>query len=64
MPPGDGVTLADHHFSPGVVLSVPTYAMHHSKDTWGEDADEFQPERWETMTEMCVVDHTTITFPV
>lgn len=32
VPPGDGVDLAGHHFPQGVVLSVPAYVMHHSKE--------------------------------
>ncbi|KAK7431850.1 hypothetical protein QQZ08_001468 [Neonectria magnoliae] len=45
-----GVTIHDHFYPPGSVLSVPTYSMHHSKEIWGEDADEFKPERWESVT--------------
>lgn len=51
VPAGDGVDLAGHHFPPGLVLSVPAYTMHHSKEIWGADADEFRPERWENVTE-------------
>ena len=51
VPVGDGVDLAGHHFPQGVVLSVPAYVMHHSKEIWGADADEFRPERWERVTE-------------
>ncbi|KAK4560708.1 hypothetical protein LTR86_005286 [Recurvomyces mirabilis] len=51
VPPGPGVDLAGHHFPQGVVLSVPAYTMHHSKEIWGQDADEFRPERWEKVTE-------------
>lgn len=51
VPPGDGVDLAGHHFPQGTVLSVPAYVMHHSKEIWGKDADEFRPERWEKVTE-------------
>lgn len=45
-----GVTILGHHFAAGTVLSVPTYTMHHSTDIWGADAEEFRPERWETVT--------------
>ena len=45
-----GVTILGHFFPPGSVLSVPTYTIHHSKEIWGPDADEFRPERWETPT--------------
>jgi benzoate 4-monooxygenase len=45
-----GIHLQGHYFPPGTVLSVPTYTMHHSKEIWGEDADEFRPERWEDAT--------------
>lgn len=51
VPPGDGVDLAGHHFPQGLVLSVPAYVMHHSKEIWGSDADEFRPERWDKVTE-------------
>ena len=51
VPPGPGVDLAGHHFPQGTVLSVPAYTMHHSKEIWGKDADEFRPERWEKVTE-------------
>lgn len=55
VPPGPGVDLAGHHFPQGVVLSVPAYTIHHSKEVWGPDADEFRPERWEKVTERYVV---------
>ncbi|KXT07362.1 hypothetical protein AC578_539 [Pseudocercospora eumusae] len=51
VPPGDGVEVAGRHFPQGVVLSVPAYVMHHSKEIWGADADEFRPERWQKVTE-------------
>ncbi|KAI1340080.1 cytochrome P450 [Xylariaceae sp. FL0016] len=51
IPPGSqGIHLHGHYFPPGTVLSVPTYTMHHSKEIWGPDADEFRPERWENVT--------------
>ncbi|KAI5468140.1 cytochrome P450 [Mariannaea sp. PMI_226] len=52
VPPNSrGVTIHGHYFGPGTVLSVPTYTIHHSKEIWGSDADEFRPERWENVTE-------------
>lgn len=45
-----GITLLGHYFPPGTVLSVPTYSIHHSTDIWGDDADEFRPERWDDLT--------------
>ncbi|CCC09011.1 unnamed protein product [Sordaria macrospora k-hell] len=45
-----GVHIQGHYFPPGTVLSVPTYSIHHSKEIWGPDADEFKPERWENLT--------------
>lgn len=49
-PNSPGVTILDHHFPAGTVLSVPTYTIHHSKEIWGEDAEEYRPERWENVT--------------
>ncbi|KAF2859127.1 putative P450 monooxygenase [Piedraia hortae CBS 480.64] len=51
VPPGPGVDIAGRHFPQGVVLSVPAYTVHHSKEIWGKDADKFRPERWEKLTE-------------
>lgn len=45
-----GVHIRGHYFPAGTVLSVPTYSIHHSRDVWGEDADEFRPERWADVT--------------
>jgi benzoate 4-monooxygenase len=45
-----GIHLNGYYFPPGTVLSVPTYSIHHSKEIWGEDADDFRPERWENVT--------------
>jgi len=51
IPPGPGITIHNHHFPQGTVLSVPAYTIHHSPAIWGPDADEFRPERWEQATE-------------
>ncbi|GAB0133337.1 hypothetical protein EsDP_00001749 [Epichloe bromicola] len=51
IPPGSpGITFRGHYFPAGTVLSVPTYTMHHSTEIWGDDAEEFRPERWENAT--------------
>lgn len=31
------------------VVGWSSYAMHRRKDIYGEDSDEFRPERWETL---------------
>lgn len=31
----------------GIQVLIPLYAIQHRKDIWGEDTDEFRPERWE-----------------
>ena len=41
------VEILGYTFPPGTALSVPAYTIHHSKEIWGSDADEFVPERWE-----------------
>ena len=40
------MNILGHSFPPGLSLSVPSYTIHHSKTIWGDDADEFRPERW------------------
>ncbi|KAJ2904299.1 Benzoate 4-monooxygenase 3 [Zalerion maritima] len=49
-PESPGVTIHGHFFPAGTVLSVPTYTIHHDKGIWGEDAEDFRPERWENVT--------------
>lgn len=53
IPPGPGAVIQGRHFPAGSVLSVPAYTIHHSKEIWGPDADEYNPERWtkENLTE-------------
>ena len=31
----------------GVVVALNIWALHHDKDIWGEDADQFRPRRWD-----------------
>ena len=44
--PESGLTVAGKTFTPGTELSCPTYTIHRLKSVWGEDADEFNPDRW------------------
>lgn len=41
----EGTTLAGYSVSKKVLLVSP-YIQHMDRDVWGEDADEFKPERW------------------
>jgi cytochrome P450 family 3 subfamily A len=42
----DEVQLGGVRYPPGVILSLPIVFLHHDPDVWGEDADEFRPERF------------------
>ncbi|TGO12812.1 hypothetical protein BTUL_0082g00580 [Botrytis tulipae] len=50
VPPG-GAEVCGKFFPGYTVLSVPAYTIHHSKEIWGSDADEFVPDRWYNLTE-------------
>lgn len=48
LPRGGGADGTQPMFLPaGYRILVSTYAMQYRKDIWGEDVDEFRPERWE-----------------
>ncbi|KAK8075123.1 hypothetical protein PG997_009786 [Apiospora hydei] len=49
LPTGGGPDGESKIFAPkGTQVIIPLYAMQHRKDIWGEDAEDFRPERWAT----------------
>jgi cytokinin trans-hydroxylase len=42
----EDIKLGDLHIPKGLSIWIPVLAIHHSKDLWGEDANEFNPERF------------------
>jgi len=44
--PVGGLQVAGKFFPEGSILSVPSYSLHRVKSVWGEDAEEYRPERW------------------
>lgn len=50
IPVGGGPDGKSPVFIPkGMTVVYSTYSMHRRKDLYGEDADEYRPERWETL---------------
>lgn len=44
--PKGGLTIGEQTIPEGFLVSVSPWAIHHSKDIWGDDAHEFNPDRW------------------
>ena len=44
--PKSGDTFKGMHFPPGTKLGISMWALTRSAEVFGEDADEFRPERW------------------
>ncbi|KAF5723049.1 cytochrome P450 monooxygenase [Fusarium mundagurra] len=44
--PKGGVNIAGRHFQEGTILSISPNIVHSSKVIWGDDADQWNPERW------------------
>lgn len=44
--PKDGVTILGRFFEAGTVVGMSPYVVGRHKRTFGEDADQWRPERW------------------
>ncbi|KAI0023368.1 cytochrome P450 [Xylariomycetidae sp. FL0641] len=44
--PAGGITIGNTCFPDGTILSINPNVMQKSKECWGADADEWNPERW------------------
>ncbi|KAK6063956.1 hypothetical protein SCUP515_12050 [Seiridium cupressi] len=44
--PAGGLTVSNRTLPAGTVVSVSPWVMHRSKEIWGQDAHEFNPDRW------------------
>ncbi|PRQ53111.1 putative cytochrome P450 [Rosa chinensis] len=42
----EDIKLGDLHIPKGLSVWIPVLAIHHSKELWGKDANEFDPERF------------------
>ncbi|XP_047155338.1 cytokinin hydroxylase-like, partial [Vigna umbellata] len=42
----EDIELGDLHIPKGLSIWIPVLAIHHSEELWGEDANEFNPERF------------------
>jgi len=44
--PEGGLTILGQFFPEDTVISVPSYTIHRNTSIWGEDVEEYRPERW------------------
>ncbi|KAH7021342.1 cytochrome P450 [Microdochium trichocladiopsis] len=44
--PEGGATIAGRYFPQGTIVAVSLWVVHRDRSVFGEDADEFKPERW------------------
>ncbi|KAH7230341.1 hypothetical protein MRS44_011974 [Fusarium solani] len=44
--PKGGSVVCNHHFKAGVRLGINAHVIHFDRSIFGEDADEFKPQRW------------------
>lgn len=41
-----GLDISGRHFKEGTIVSVPSYTIHRNTKVWGDDIEEYRPERW------------------
>ncbi len=44
--PESGITVLGNHLPEGTIISAPTYTIHRDPTVFGDDVEEFRPERW------------------
>lgn len=44
--PAGGATIEGKYFPAGSVVSVPSYTIHRNTAVWGQDAEQYNPDRW------------------
>lgn len=44
--PEPGVEIAGHYIKGGTIVGCSAWIIHRRKEIWGDDVDEFRPERW------------------
>jgi cytochrome P450 len=44
--PEGGVTIKGQHIPAGTIVGINSWVMHANREVYGEDAQEFNPERW------------------
>ncbi|KAK0492671.1 cytochrome P450 monooxygenase [Armillaria luteobubalina] len=44
--PKGGMMILGKYFPTGTVVSVPSYTIHRDPTVWGDDVEEYRPERW------------------
>ncbi|KAK7216117.1 hypothetical protein V2G26_004120 [Clonostachys chloroleuca] len=45
-----GIFYGKEHYPKGTGLSEPSFAIHHDAEVWGDDVEEFNPDRWLNLT--------------
>jgi cytochrome P450 len=44
--PAQGAEIAGHFIKGGTIVGCSAWVMHRNKDIFGEDVEDFRPERW------------------
>lgn len=47
---GQGIMVGPHHIPAGYCVGAQAHSVHRDIAIWGEDAEEWKPERWESVT--------------